>query len=82
MMAIFAILLFCLILPEKLYSTPRKFVALTAARRFLSSAGTAVIIGLQGSPILVSNAYGPTDVDIKIQRFEILISDMPIYLLS
>lgn len=55
----------------RLDSTPRKFTSVTAARRFLSSAGSAVIIGLQiGHPLLPSYAYGPTDVEIKIQRFE------------
>ena len=61
---------FCFILPERFDSTPRNFATLKGARRFLTSAGTAFIVGWQvGNPMLV-NAYGPTDVEIKINRFE------------
>eukprot|EP01035_Chromulina_nebulosa_P024499 gene24499-31902_t len=65
------ILVFCVILPERLDSTRRNFAVLTGgARRLLSSAGTALIIGWQvGNPILV-HAYGPTDVEIKIKSYQ------------
>lgn len=68
------ILVFCVILPERLHSTRRNFAVLTGgARRLLSSAGTALIVGWQvGNPILV-HAYGPTDVEIKIKRLETAI---------
>lgn len=65
------ILVFCAILPERLYSTRKNYAILTGgARRLLSSVGSALIVGWQvGNPILV-HAYGPTDVEIKIKRLE------------